>query len=459
MKSLRWRLMLLAVALVLTTSVATGFSMLWLFERFLERSIDSQLNVKIAEIVAAFRVENGRVEITRPLSDSRYTVPMGGAYWQIFENDTPILESRSVWDMSLAAGKARISRRHSYERVWPGGATIYAMLQDVRIFDGGKPRLFRFVVAIDHEEIDAINAGFMNDAVIAFAGVGAILLLGAWVQIAIGLRPLKQVADHVAAIRAGREKRLEGPFPLEVEPLAREFNSLLDRQMDSVRRSRERVGALAHGLKTPITILYGKAENLEGEGLIHYAAGLRAQLGTMNKHVTRELARARSHGAATGGEILTDARRSIDRLIALMVRMPRGRELDFINDAPEGLNLAMDSDDFGEIMGNLLDNARKFAARRVSISAVFKTDCTTIFVADDGPGITEEMRDCLMQRGERATDNVEGSGLGLSIVQDLLADYQTSLVFGSDCKFGLKLGFAIPARLNNSSRFPGYSLN
>lgn len=447
MRSLRWRLMLLAIGLVLTTSIASGFAIRWNFERFLERRIDSELGVKVTEIVGAFRVIDGKAHIDRPLSDMRYDIPLGGAYWQIFADGVPILQSRSVWDLSLASDKARISSSNSYERVWPDGIMIYALRQDVHLFDGDRPRLFTFAVAIDHSEIDAIDEDFMNNASVALAGVSVVLLLGAWVQIAIGLRPLLQLTVRVAAIKAGRESRLQGPHPLEVAPLASEFNSLLDRQTESVRRSRERVGALAHGLKTPITILYGKAEKLDEEGLTHYAAGLRAQLGAMNKHVTRELARARSHGASIGGELHTDVRRSVERLFGLILRMPRGRDLTFVNAIPEGLILAMDADDFGEIMGNLLDNARKFAKRRVVVSAAIEADRAAVFVADDGPGISAEMRERLMQRGERAADNVEGSGLGFSIVQDLLADYQTSIIFEDRSEFGCMLGFAVAGRL------------
>ncbi|MDE3174480.1 MAG: hypothetical protein KGM15_00015 [Pseudomonadota bacterium] len=135
MRSLRWRLMLLAVALVLTTSIASGYTMRRLFERYLERRIDSELSVKIAEIVAAFRIDDGKARIVRPLSDMRYEIPLGGAYWQIFADGAPILQSRSVWDLSLAAGNARISRRNSYERVWPGDALVYALRRDVHLFD------------------------------------------------------------------------------------------------------------------------------------------------------------------------------------------------------------------------------------------------------------------------------------------------------------------------------------
>lgn len=447
MRSLRWRLMSLAVGLVVTTSITSGFAMRWIFERFLERRIDSELGVKVAEIIGSFRVIDGNAQIDRQLSDTRYEIPLGGAYWQIFAEGAPILQSRSVWDLSLAPGKARISRHDSFERVWPGGATIYALRKDVHLFEGDKPRLFTFVVAIDHSEIDAIDEGFMNDATVALVGVSVVLLLGAWVQIVIGLRPLGQLTAGVAAIKAGRESRLRGPLPLEVAPLAREFNSLLDRQTEAVRRSRERVGALAHGLKTPITILYGKAENLDAEGLTHYAAGLRAQLGAMNKHVTRELARARSHGASTGGELHTDARRSVERLLGLILRMPRGPDLTFVNAIPEELILAMDADDFGEIMGNLLDNARKFAKRKVVASATIEADRSIIYVCDDGPGIPAEIREHLMRRGERAAHDVEGSGLGLAIVQDLLADYQTSIIFEDSSDFGCVLGFAIAGKL------------
>jgi signal transduction histidine kinase len=141
---------------------------------------------------------------------------------------------------------------------------------------------------------------------------------------------------------------------------------------------------------------------------------LRQQIELMKRHIDRELMRARTSGAIAAGSVLTDVQKTVDRLIDLIRRMPRGDDIAWENDLPSGLRFRMDPDDFGEIIGNLLDNARKWAKSRVRISAEIRGDAVRFYVDDDGPGIPREARDEIIKRGERAGE-AEGTGLGLAI--------------------------------------------
>ena len=243
------------------------------------------------------------------------------------------------------------------------------MDRQVDLDNDGRPRTFRLAVALNHADIDLMNRAFIGDVVKALVAIGFALFAGSWLQIMLGLRPLAQLQRSLAAIRKGRSARLQGDFPSEVAPLAQEFNTLLFRHADSLRKARERAGSLAHGLKTPLTILSAEASALDDRGIHDASEVLREQLAHMRRHVERELARARSHGSAAPGELHTDAKLSVARLMDLMRRMPRGGDLEFVNALPEGLSLPIDPDDFGEIVGNLLDNARKYARSEVAVVA------------------------------------------------------------------------------------------
>ena len=145
------------------------------------------------------------------------------------------------------------------------------------------------------------------------------------------------------------------------------INKLLDRQDDLVRKARDRAGVLAHGLKTPLTILGGDVRRIEQAGLHDVAAGMQEQLGLIRTLVEREVARARTSGASVGCGAYTQVDETVARLLRLMRHMPRGERLLWTTSIPAGLALDMDPHDFGEVMGNLIDNARKWATAKVAI--------------------------------------------------------------------------------------------
>ena len=452
--SLRWRLALLAALSIIGTLSAAGLSIAYIFERHIERRIESELDVRLSELLGAFAVEEGAPKMDHSLSDPRYAQPFSGAYWQISGPDGTVLQSRSLWDRSIALRDKPANGAQAYEVRWPTGATLYVLDRQVTLEKDGKRVAWRLAVALDHAEIDAINTDFSRDLLKALGVIGVVLLAGAWLQINLGLRPLRQVRKRVAAIQRGQATRLEGEFPAELAPLAEDFNALLARQEERLRKGRERAGALAHGLKTPLTILTGEAARLDDVGLTEPATALREQVGAMRNHVERELARARSHGSAAPGGLFADARASVDRLVDLVRRMPRGEAIAFANQIPPGLRVQVDPDDFGEIAGNLLDNARKHARAAVRIFASVAHERALISVEDDGPGIPAQWRERLTQRGESATPGGDSSGLGLAIVCDLLADYGSELVIADRVGGGCKLSFAVPCLYAAADRRP-----
>jgi signal transduction histidine kinase len=448
LRSLRLRLLLLAAVTLVATLLVAGASLVFIFERHLERRVEQELRVRLAELEAALDVtEENRPGIGRVLSDPRYDKPYGGSYWQISEGDAPVQRSRSLWEEQLPFGDGKEvgPDAAAFEVEGPQGSTLYVLQRDVTLEEGGTPRRYRLMVALDHADIDELGASFRADVTRALSLIAAVLLAGAWLQTSVGLRPLRRMRAELGAIRSGAARRLRGIFPEEVTPLVTDLNLLLDRQEETVANARKRAGDLAHGLKTPLTILTGEARRLDDAGLRQSAQTLREQIGLMRGHVERELARARTHGVAVAGGTLTDGARTAERLVGLMQRMPRGDVLAWKVDVDPALRLFMDPADFGEVVGNILDNARKWARSRVTVSASLSGDRARITVEDDGPGIDPAAKSRIRQRGEQAQYDEHGSGLGIAIAGDVLAEYGSELEIAQAVPSGCVVGFEIRA--------------
>jgi signal transduction histidine kinase len=448
--SLRLRLLALAALSIAATLTVAGLSFGYIFEDHVERLVEQELEVRWRELAGAVALgADHQPTLTHDLTDPRYQLPGSGAYWRIAEGDTVWMRSRSLWDEDLGptetvhlspTGKA-------IERRGPNDSTVYMMEREVR-FDGdgdATPRVFRLAVALDTAPTEALRRSFVTDVAIALGLIGLVLFAGAWLQASVGLSPLRRLRGELALVHRGAKSRLAGSFPSEVAPLASDLNRLLDRQEQLVDKARERAGDLAHGFKTPLTILQGEARRLEARGELESGALLKQQVQSMRRHVDRELARARTVGATAGAGTLTDARRSVDRLIDLVGRMPRGDGIVWDNQVDAALRPRMDPDDFGEVMGNLLDNARKWAKSQVRVECQMRAGAAQFIVDDDGPGAPETMRATLPRRGEAASgEDDESTGLGLAIVADVLAQYGSTLALEDSPSGGCRARFAAP---------------
>jgi signal transduction histidine kinase len=289
------------------------------------------------------------------------------------------------------------------------------------------------MVAASEKEIARPLGQFREQLLLAFGLIGAVLSLGAWLQVTVGLGPLRQLRQQIAAIRAGSLARLQGDFPNEVAPLVGELNDVIEARDASLERARRRAGDLAHGLKTPLTVLSAIARDLRKSRRRREAADIEAQTETMRIHVERALARAR---LSTGrGHAVTELRPVAEKVIATLQRLPDAGKLVFDLAVPPGTMVPMEQGDLTEFLGNLLDNARKWAASRVRIGYAEHT----LAIDDDGPGVDEENIRRIVERGRRLDEAKQGSGLGLSIVQDIADIYNLNVVFGRSDLGGLKV--------------------
>jgi signal transduction histidine kinase len=444
-QSLRLRLLVLSTLTIVAALTATGLALVVVFERHLMARVAGELAHRLTEIETLLVLdETGQPALRHMPADPRYRQPYGGAYWQIAADDGRLLRARSLWDQTLApTGENGSVSPVAIETTGPNGAEIYVLERALRLGAGAREQVVRASVALDHAEIVEQSDAFRVDVVRALAVLAAILIAGAWAQIGFGLRPLTAVRAELAGVRSGARTRLGTHHPEEIAPLATDLNALLDRQEQMVRKARTRAGDLAHGLKTPLTVLATQASHIEAAGAGPSGRLVREQVRVMRAHIDRELARARAHGEGVGAGLLTDPAATVARLLRLMAPLPRFDQVDWHVDIADDIALQIDPDDFGEAMGNLLDNARKFAAASVWIAVAAEVDGFVVSVADDGPGIDPELKERVGERGWHGPDSIGGSGLGMAIVGDVLDACGSRLEIAARAQGGTILRFRL----------------
>lgn len=445
--SLAFRLVAGAALLTAILLIGGGLLLASAFRESVESSFDARMDVLLGGLIADAEIDpQGRLVLRRRFTQARFERPFSGLYWQVTEGGTDqvLLRSRSIWDQQLPVPPRREEPgpRRS-EAMGPEGQSLRLVARDVTL--PGDTRTFTFIVAGAANEIERETESFNGTLAVAVV----VLLLGLigalLVQVRYGLRPLRSVETGLADIRSGRAERLTGDFPSEISPLVEEVNMLLDHNAQVVDRARTHVGNLAHALKTPLSVLTNEAVS-PGE-TAQLAETVRRQTGLMRRQVDHYLVRAR---AAASGSVL-GARASVagvsEDLVRTLKRIHRDRDYDVTITCPEGLDFRGEKQDLEELLGNLLDNAFKWADGRISLSASPTQDDPgrlTITVEDDGPGLTEEERARVLKRGARLDESVPGSGLGLSIVDDIAGLYDGAFKLDASPLGGVKAVLTLP---------------
>ena len=332
------------------------------------------------------------------------------------------LRSRSLWDHDIDPAKP----------VGPQGEALITARRDISIDAGGVPWKLSLLTAARAEEVERPLGQLRDQLILSLSIIGMVLIGAAWAQVTVGLRPLRLLKGQLAAIRAGKAQRLSGSFPDEVNPLVAELNDVLDMRDDSLERARRRAGDLAHGLRTPLTVLSAIARTLRREGRVHQADDIDEQAAHMERHVERALARARLSSGK--GHMAAALRPAVERVTAALIRMPEAESLNFDISVPPEATVPIEQGDLTELLGNLLDNARKWARTTVRVSFSDRV----LAVEDDGPGVAEEELLRISERGLRLDETKPGSGLGLSIVQDIADLYGFAVSYGRSPRGGFR---------------------
>jgi signal transduction histidine kinase len=252
---------------------------------------------------------------------------------------------------------------------------------------------------------------------------GAVCLVAGALQVRRGLRRIDDVRSRLAELREGHDRRLEGDYPREIQPLVDDLNTLLAQRDEATRRAMAKAGDLAHGLKTPLAILMQEAESAAAAGQHEVAASIRQQVERMRRQVDYHLAHARAAASGATPGTRSSVKDSADGLARALRRLHAPRGLTLALAVPEGHVVRVQREDLDEMLGNLADNACKWARSRVVIASADAGNYIAITIDDDGSGLAEDLRDAVLRRGVRADEAIPGTGLGLAIVGDLAELY------------------------------------
>ncbi|RUW33727.1 MULTISPECIES: sensor histidine kinase KdpD [unclassified Mesorhizobium] len=420
--SIRFRLWSAAAVSIIIALAIAGVGLRYLFELNVERRVVSELTVDLNDLIGATSfAADGRLSVEAALADQRFASPLSGHYWQVEDLAThSLVRSRSLWDATLTLPeKVANGELRKEELKGPGGELTVAVVRTITDADG---RAFRAIVAEDHRNVEVSVGEYVRDLAPALTMLAFALMGAFFIQITVGLAPLESLRVAVKKVIAQRTARLDVAAPSEVQPLADEINRLLDAQEKALARARSRATDLAHGLKTPLQVLSADIRTLRKKGETGLADEIEKSAGAIRRHVERELARARL-APGVSGKAACLVREVAAGVIAVVKRTPRGKQLSFVVDAAEDFVAPVDEGDLSEILGNLVENATRFAKSLVHVSASARAGEVIITVVDDGPGIPEAARHAALLRGVQLDSKGGGSGLGLAIVSDIVEAY------------------------------------
>lgn len=456
-QSLRLRLLLGTLFWIVCTILVAGSGLSALFRQHVQAQFQAELGIHLDQLTTQLTVTpQGQPQLTLPLSEPRFGRPYSGYYWQI-DAISPadrsavqtLLRSRSLWDVVLAVPTDVLAQgdMHVHEVAGPQGRLLRLVERSVRVEEGpdGTSHTLRLLVAADAALMADPVSRFNGALWLALAMLGGGLVLAAVVQVSVGLTPLRALRRALARVRNGETQRLNGDFPLEVMPLVAEFNTVLAHNAEVVARARTHAGNLAHALKTPLSVLANAAQAATGRDP-DLARMVQDQVGVARRQVDYHLARAQAAAATRVPGAKTALLPVVQGLVRAMHRMhaQRGITVD-VRAWPDALAFRGEAQDLQEMLGNLLDNACKWATRRVEISAHGDGSTLTLVLDDDGAGLDAQQREAVMNRGVRADEQVPGSGLGLAIVNDLARLYGSQVALRDSPLGGLRAALTLPA--------------
>jgi len=453
--SLATRLFLSATAWVVVILLLTGIVLSSVYRSATERAFDRRLNLYLRTLIAEVATPDEPPDHQfQSLGEPLFELPLSGWYWQIARTDTDKAEvrrSRSLWDRNLpkleehGTDLTAAGIRLGYVD-GPEGQNLRMVERPVDLGADGK---FLVSVAGDASEIFDETRSFDYYLGGTFGALSIVLVLTTIFQVRFGLAPLKRISESIADIRSGRAERLEGDFPVEIAPLARETNALIDANREIVERARTHVGNLAHAIKTPLSVIVNEAS---AHGAADpFAAKVLEQADVMRDQVAHHLERARIAARPTVIGTVTEVAPAIEALRRTMEKIHRGRGIIIEVEADPQARFRGERQDLEEMAGNLVDNACKWAASRVFIEVLVEpppepgaVPSLRIIVDDDGRGLSAAERAQVSRRGQRLDESKPGSGLGLSIVIDLAALYGGSLTLGNAPIGGLRAELVLP---------------
>lgn len=451
--SLAFRLIVAASLWSAVALLVAGLIVTALYRQTAERGLDERLGVYRNSLIGAIAQQPPDTPLAYPgnLGEPLFELLFSGWYWQVREPDggPVVIASRSLFtdtlDIVEASARSAADSVETGQLAGPDNQKLRYLAQVVTFDDD---RTYEILVAGDVTRLENEIATFRNTVILILAAFGIGLVLAALTQIRWGLQPLDRVRRGLSDVRSGKRTRFEEDgLPAEVAPLVKELNALLESNREVISRSRTQVGNLAHALKTPLSVIVNEARANRDP----YAVKVAEQAQVMRKQINHYLDRARIAGQIDVIGAVTEVDPAVSRLVRAMRRIhgDRGIAVDYAG--AEAARFRGEQQDLEEIVGNLVDNACKWAKGRVAVSVEYAAPKgetpgrLAIAIEDDGPGLTEAEMEAATARGRRLDESKPGSGLGLSIVTDLVAMYSGAFRLARSGAGGLRAEVELPA--------------
>lgn len=429
--------------------VATGLVLVSAFRDVVERRFDQTLEIYLSILIAELaEADEGTFTVADvDLGDPAFRLPLSGLYWLVAEANgrRVILTSQSLAgdDVELpdAPFQSDPGDLANALVVGPTGDELRLVSRRIAFGDGD---WFIAAVAGSSQPIAAETAAFSRQLVAVLAGFTALLIVAVYVQWRISLRPLKRLGQEVEAVQEGRSRHVSETYPAEIAPLAKALNTLIDASDATLARARQHVGNLAHAMKTPLSVMTNDAAKEDGP----LARSVREQSVTMQRQLRYYLDRAQMAARERTIGTVTDVGPALERLMKAMARLGEHDGVRVSFEAGPAVRFAGERQDFEEIAGNLVDNAIKWANStvRVALDVDKQTNRKKFYliIDDDGPGLSAKARQDVLSRGRRLDETKPGSGLGLSIVAELVEVYGGSLALDDSPAGGLRVVVGLP---------------
>lgn len=437
--SLRIRLALGAFAAIVFILLMLGYGLSRVFSAYVAERYRVEMSGIVDQLVAGLELRDGKVLLEKTPTDPRFTLPGSGRYWQVLAQTGEVLRSRSLWDVDLPAA-ALVPADHGFLAAQgPDGANLFVYRRSVSLDEPHGSSNFALSAAFDRVEFDDAVAQFHSAMTLMLVLSATVLVAAAIFQVGVGLAPLARLQQRVGLVRAGQANSVDDVGVSELGPLVSELNLLLTERATAVERARARASDLAHGLKTPLTVLLQLADQLPpGEKDL-----ARQQVDLIRQRADRQLQSARLGVEQMG---LTELGPLVGKLVMVLKPITEPLGIDWQIRIPAGLAVDMDAADFAEALGNVLDNATRFARSEIRITALAEDKAAVVTVEDDGPGVAEANLAILPSRGVHLGDDEGGSGLGLSITAEILSAYGGTLELGRSYLGGLSVRLLVPLR-------------
>jgi len=402
---------------------------------------DAHVQMHLEELTGASQfLADGSFNLAFQPSDPRYRDLQSGWYWEVKQNGISLARSPSLGEGFLDVnGISPTASVEVHELTGPANESLRVHVIQIAVQANNKPLLF--LASAPTVGITEYVEEYSDHIMVSFIVLGFGLLLAVMLQVYVALKPLKAISAHIGEIREGQAERLAEHQLEDVQPLVDELNNLLDHNAVLVDRARNQLGDLAHSVKNPLTVINNAVQQMD--------SGQRSLILQQTRDISRSIDHYLSRARTFGTEKVLGSRYSIktavEDLVYAMQRIYQKQNLIYDLSGLQGCWFRGEGQDLEEMLGNLMDNACKWAHSRVKVSCETRDGRIGIMVEDDGPGIAASEFEKVMQRGVKLNESEAGHGLGLGIVKDMAALYGGSLKLDRSELGGLKSRLDLPA--------------